>query len=149
MSYKRLTNEKSTSENTKIVYNENGFAIFDKELVEKLLEEHNRLWELENKIENGTLIELPCKAGDMVYIPYKFRNKNGVLETIIEEIRIEEKHILFWAKPLYTNNSVRVKYLGWKKYKDYNKNWFLTKAEAEKKLKELSKNPWQNIIDSL
>lgn len=94
---------------------------------------------LEDKIENGTLIELPCKVGDMVYIPYKFRNKNGVFETIIDEISIGEKHILFWAKPLYTNNSVRVKYLGWKKLKDFNKTWFLTKAEAEKKLKELQK----------
>lgn len=26
-----------------------------------------RLWDLENKIENGTLIELPCKVGDTVY----------------------------------------------------------------------------------
>lgn len=103
-----------------------------------------RLRELENKIENGTLIELPCKAGDMVYIPYKFRNKNGVLETIIEEIRIGEKHILFWAKPLYTNNSVRVKYLGWKKYKDFNKTWFLTKAEAEARLKELDNSYKEN-----
>lgn len=98
---------------------------------------HTRLTELEDKLESGTLIELPCKVGDKVYIPYKFRNKNGVFETIIEEIRIEEKHILFWAKPLYTNNSVRVRYLGWKKSKDFNKTWFLTKAEAEARLKEL------------
>lgn len=104
---------------------------------DRFLETYNRLAELEDKIENKNLIELPCKVGDMVYIPYKFRNKNGVLETIIEEIRIEEKHTLFWAKPLYTNNSIRVKYLGWKKSKDFNKTWFLTKAGAEAKLKEL------------
>ena len=55
--YKRLTKEKSTSENTKIVYNENGFAIMSKELVDMLLQEHNCLWEIENKIENGTLKE--------------------------------------------------------------------------------------------
>lgn len=107
---------------------------------------NNALWELENKIENGTMIELPCKVGDTVYIPYKFRNKSGVFETIIEEIRIEEKHISFWAKPLYTNNSIRVKYLGWKKLKDFNKTWFLSKAKAEKKLKELKEKENGEIV---
>ena len=34
MSYKRITKTKSTPENTKIVYNGNGFAIFEKELIE-------------------------------------------------------------------------------------------------------------------
>ena len=28
---------------------------------------YTRLQELEDKIENGTLIELPCKVGDIVY----------------------------------------------------------------------------------
>ena len=28
---------------------------------------NNALWEIENKIENGTLVELPCKVGDTVY----------------------------------------------------------------------------------
>ena len=31
----------------------------------------DRLWELEDKIENGTLVELPCKAGTIVYTIYK------------------------------------------------------------------------------
>ncbi len=119
-------------ENTVITYinmaRTNGKTLIDKAL---------KYDTLKAKIENGTLIELPCKVGDTVYIPYKFRNKNGVFETKIEEIRIEKKHIFFWTKPLYTNNSVRVKYLGWKKPKDFNKTWFLTKAEAEAKLKEL------------
>jgi hypothetical protein len=29
---------------------------------------NNRLYELENKIENGTLLELPCPIGSPVYI---------------------------------------------------------------------------------
>lgn len=131
--YKRLTERYIDKQGTNCV---RGLA-WDGEIL-------HRLAELEDKIDNGTLVELPCKVGDMVYIPYKFRNKNGVLETIIEEIRIGEKHILFWAKPLYTNNSVRVKYLGWKKYKDFNKTWFLTKAEAEARLKELDNSYKEN-----
>ena len=55
MSYKRLTM--------------NGYRIpEDKEEVHpnfRLL--YNRLAELEDKIENGTFIELPCKVGDTVY----------------------------------------------------------------------------------
>ena len=32
----------------------------------------NRLAELEDKIENGTLIEFPCKVGEKVYCVYHF-----------------------------------------------------------------------------
>ena len=121
MSYKRLTKEKSTSENTKIVYNENGFAIFDKELVEKLLEEHNRLWELEDKIENGTIIELPCKVGTTVYYI-------GSLE-VRAFFKIKTIHdIVEMPFSLDMLDSYKIV-------------WFTTKAEAEKKLEELSKKP--------
>jgi hypothetical protein len=34
---------------------------------QSLYDLYNRLAELEDKIENGTLIELPCKVGDTVY----------------------------------------------------------------------------------
>lgn len=34
---------------------------------DRFLETYNRLAELENKIENGTLRELPCKVGDIIY----------------------------------------------------------------------------------
>lgn len=34
---------------------------------ERFMETYNRLAELENKIENGTLVELPCKVGDTMY----------------------------------------------------------------------------------
>lgn len=38
--------------------------------VEEIDEIYNRLAELEDKIENGTLVELQCKVGDTVYIIY-------------------------------------------------------------------------------
>ena len=34
---------------------------------ERFMETYNRLNDLEDKIENGTLVELPCKVGDAVY----------------------------------------------------------------------------------
>lgn len=34
---------------------------------------HTRLCDLEDKIENGTLIELPCKVGDTIYFANHYR----------------------------------------------------------------------------
>lgn len=55
--YKRITKVKSTSENSKPCYDNNGNIIMNKEVFDLLIEEHNQLFELEDKIENGTLIE--------------------------------------------------------------------------------------------
>ena len=68
-----------------------------------------RLGELEDKIENGTLIELPCPRHTMVYIICCHRKKYIIIETPFTYDMIDS----------------------------YQCNWFLTKAEAEAKLKEL------------
>ena len=57
-----------------------------------------RLAELEDKIENGTLIELPCKVGDTVYHLYccDFRDwkiTKGKIVKIIHELGYEDKVI--------------------------------------------------------
>ena len=85
----------------------------------------DRLAELEKKIENGTLVELPCKVGDTVYwvmdmniFTYKVKgfsyncNDDMGLRLILQEI---EPSVSF--------------YLG--------KRLFFTKTEAEARLKEL------------
>lgn len=142
--YKRITKEKATSENTKPCYDNNGNIIMSKELFELFIEEHNQLRQIENLIENGTLIELPCKVGDTVYEIYKNCSKcSHFKETgweydcwcdfdgeeyknmfefdgdndciyIIEEIKFDYPHIQHFGKTV-----------------------FLTKSEAEAKLKEL------------
>lgn len=38
---------------------------------DRFLETYNRLSELEDKIEKGTLVELPCKVGTTIYQIYK------------------------------------------------------------------------------
>ena len=55
MEYKRLTNQKWSE---------------DIDLKQELGYSHiyKRLYELEDKIENDTLVELPCKVGDTVYV---------------------------------------------------------------------------------
>jgi hypothetical protein len=94
---------------------------------ERFIETYNRLAELEDKIENGTLIELPCKVGDKVYY---------IEKGLIYELKVNG----FKGYP--TNNYIyaymdRTFFCRELNFNELNENWFLTKAEAEAKLKEL------------
>lgn len=83
-----------------------------------LIKIYNRLSELEDKIENGTLIELPCKIGQKIYW------KDARFEWKIEKIEIYEDEILLFDD---CNNLIVISDIGTKV--------FLTKPEAEAKLK--------------
>lgn len=91
----------------------------------------NRLAELENKIENGTFIELPCKVGDTVY--WLIANKY-IIECVVSLINIsvgKKTHFTVWAKQKCegVENDFSSDDLG--------EEWFITRAEAEKRSKEL------------
>lgn len=77
----------------------------------------NRLAELEDKIENGTLVELPCKVGDTVWELDLFSKAK------IREIKARNLLQIFH----------------WIDDESFGKFLFLTKTEAEEKLKELEK----------
>ena len=89
-----------------------------------------RLGELEEKIENGTLAELPCKVGDVMY---EVIDGIPIQEWKIESICFDRAHPtgVIWAE--------RTRDLAhWKFWiEDCGTKWFATKAEAEKKLEEL------------
>ena len=94
----------------------------------------NRLARLEDKIENGTLIELPCKVGTTIYHLYKAGN-------VITEDKVFNYHFEICSKPrvsfenyFWFNTDKRVDTI---LVEHFGKWWFLTKAEAEAKLKEL------------
>ena len=96
-----------------------------KDRIEKCIE---RLSELEDKIESGKLVELPCKVGDTVYEVFKYHKPPFIQETTIEKIVITEKGF----KLRLSRNSVyetEISSLG--------RTIFLTESEAEAKLKEL------------
>ena len=76
-----------------------------------------RLRELQGKIEQGTLIELPCKVGTIVYYVASLHITKFFNRTIIYDI----VEFPFTLEMLDT----------------YGNNWFLTREEAEKRLKEL------------
>ena len=81
---------------------------------------HQRLAELEDKIEQGTLIELPCKVGDTIYLIFEERWSVGKKET----------YLYIRKTKLTYGNMERV-------IKEYGEFVFLTREEAEKRLKEL------------
>ncbi len=114
MSYKRLTKRFRNSQ-----------MQADVELMETVQEGIYRLAELEDKIENGTLIELPCKVGDKVYRLCGTPKRRYIKEKTCQGICFNNFGI-----EIHTDGAVDV-------ITKQNKNIFLTKAEAEAKLKEL------------
>lgn len=87
-----------------------------------------RLKMFEDKLENGTLIELPCKVGDTVY--FILGNILQIEKGSIKEIIINKYNDKIINVDLgYACKLFDVEYLGEKV--------FLTKSEAEQKLKEL------------
>lgn len=76
---------------------------------------YTRLAELEDKIENGTLVELPCKVDDTVY---QLDNSGDIYESKIKRLIYDIGHIAFDDSAI-------------------NKSIFLNKEAAEARLKEL------------
>lgn len=109
--YKRLT-EKNERYGAIDVVNDLGEAVSSNcgEVTKKALE---RLAELEDKIEAGTAVELPCKIGDTVYIVGR-KYRAGSYEGFI--------------------NTGKFRYSDIEKFGD---SVFLTREAAEARLKEL------------
>ena len=91
--------------------------------------ELNRLAELEEKIKNSTLVELPCKVGDaLYYIDDWCVEHNKIEEHCIEEIRLVKGEIRLC---IYDNVYLSANNLG--------DCCFLTREEAEDRLEELKR----------
>lgn len=87
-----------------------------------------RLGELEEKIENGTLVELPCKVGDVMYEVSKNHKPPCIQQTKIEKVIVTNKGLRLKLE----RNSVyetSVSSLG--------KTLFDNEEEAKEKLEEL------------
>lgn len=79
--YKRLTNQK-WSEDIDLTQ-ELGYSYI-----------YKRLYELEDKIENKMLIELPCKIGDTIYYANIFTSPPRIEEYIVTGIRSYANELL-------------------------------------------------------
>lgn len=95
---------------------------------DRFLETYNRLAELEDKIENGTLVDLPCKVGDTLYEVLKNHRPPAIQQTKVEKIIVTEKGL----KLKLARNSVYETSIS-----SLGKTLFSTEAKALKKLKEV------------
>lgn len=126
--YKRLTkhiNGKLVLAKDETAYSE---IYYESLLIKKALQ---RLAELEDKIEAGTLVELPCKVGDTVYVIPSLPMVGANI--------IQKEEIFNNVKSRYVS---KVDYIVGNEYEKlgvgeyFGKTWFLTYDEAEAKLKE-------------
>lgn len=97
---------------------------------DRFIETYSRLAALENAIENGTLIELPCKVGNVVYEVFKDHKPPFGRATTIEKIIITNKGL----RLKLSRNSVYETAIS-----SLGETLFLTEAEAIAKLEELRK----------
>lgn len=94
-----------------------------------------KLCDLEDKIENGAVIVLPCKVGDKVFIPDDF----GRIEAEIEIIEITEREVRYgWVKYDRGVDETEVWDNGDFSVSDIGKTVFLTFEEYEKAFAERS-----------
>ena len=115
--YKRLTNQK-WSEDIDLTQ-ELGYSYI-----------YKRLYDLEDKIEAGTFVELPCKIGDVMY---EVIEGMPIQEWKIESIcfnKVYPKGVI-WAER--TSDFAHWKF--W--IEDCGTKWFVTKAEAKQRLEEI------------
>ena len=101
--------------------------IQSKQLTSIILE----LQEYQNKIEQGTLIELPCKIGDTCYFVYKGLGDMCRVAYKIKEVKIDNIHYI-GDNEFFTEIGEYSRYM-----EKFGKEIFTTREEAEKRLKEL------------
>lgn len=99
-----------------------------------------RLAELEDKIENGTLIERPSvKKGDRIWLIRRYwdyfggRTKKEVVGRIVKRILLNNDNSLTFSCLAIHKGTKLISIV---KSTTFNKTWFLTKSEAEERLKE-------------
>ena len=103
-----------------------------------------RLAEYEDLEEQGRLISLPCKVGDTVWvitspfnvfegIEYDENLRDECYEAFISSVTFYKNSVQYRINAKVTNHFIGAYY----NEQDFGKTVFLTKEEAEKKLKEM------------
>ena len=85
-----------------------------------------KLKDYEDLEQQGRLIKLPCKVGDVVYV-----TESTLVEAMCIRIQLDGDRNGIWI------NAKECPYDRWISFKAFGKTVFLTKSEAEAKLKEL------------
>ena len=121
------------------------------EMAEIQTEILDRLCELEDKICEGKILELPCKVGDTLWkiedvwhlddrATWKYHYEKEILEFRVRSISISCNSKGIWTKKFRICEVKNGKTIDKQRnieFDDYGKSVFLTPEEANKKLKEL------------
>ena len=91
--------------------------------------------------DKSLYIELPCKVGDTVYVPWRWGGQRAVATVKVEEIKFydSQMHYMFLIDMESDNECFNQSFGGWKLGKSIGKTVFLTREEAEKALEERNK----------
>ena len=102
---------------------------------------YKHLAEYEDLEEQGLLLKLPCKVGTTVYvIDTIYECDNDYMDCIMEFPYRYQCEIGFKCEYEHEKLVVRPESFDFKMLDNFNKTVFLTKEEAEEKLKELNIN---------
>lgn len=114
----------------------NGCSPIDKNISNAI----NRLCDLEDKIEQGKILELPCAVGQTIYV-ITTDSPTGIEETKISQVVVRLKGN---GKPQYSILAPCV-YDDWGKAKwsfcdnNFGTDFFLDRASAEAKVREMER----------
>ena len=101
---------------------------------------YEKLREYENLEEQGLMLRLPCKVGDMVYLICSRYSECSKYKERLDEYNCQgceedecDSHKEYY---IHINHSVSIEWIV-RNLNNFGKTVFLTKAEAEQKLKEM------------
>lgn len=99
-----------------------------------IMQAYDRLAELEDKIESGTLLEFPCKPSDIVYYVTEVDDGESIHYTIMNGV-VDCFNIETACKEFLARYDGGLTY--WHNFLDFGKEVFTDKYQAEARLKEL------------
>ena len=106
---------------------------------DRFMETYNRLVELEDKIENGTLRDFPCTVGDEVFWACDLdKQYSQVMRGVVIGLSVPPKNTV-WVSVKY-DDGLSFDHT----VESWGKSLFRTKAEAEARLKELDNSYKEN-----
>lgn len=126
-------NEKKGIAGIKVFESENKIPLVKVLSGEYLYPAIEKLATYEDLEEYGLLVRLPCKVGDTVYVP----TRNFVSELRITLMSVDTNDMAMYFSWLL-NSGIYPNLDGFSGY-ELGKTVFLTREEAEKKLKEMKK----------
>lgn len=112
-------------------YFENGTSAYDGKPID-------RLCDLEDKIEQGKLLELPCRVGDKVYRIWSVgKHGKSIAEFVVTNVSqiMENTWVIRYQKQAKSLYAIPTIYQC--NFNDIGKTVFLDRASAEAKLREM------------